>query len=86
MKHVINQARNGCIMAALIVMDRSGDTRIISDRTDAKELALAEKRFIELTGAGFTAAVRHGPGDCRVVKSFDGTAEETLFYPQLIGG
>jgi len=41
---------------------------------------------MELTGAGFTAAVRRGPGECQVVKSFDGTAEETLFYPRLIGG
>ena len=73
-------------MAAHIVMDHSGDTRITYDRSDATELALAEKRFMELTGAGFTAAVRRGPGDCQVVKSFDGTAEETLFYPQLIGG
>jgi len=69
-------------MAAHIVMDHSGDTRITYDRSDATELALAEKRFMELTGA----AVRCGPGDCQVVKSFDGTAEETLFYPQLIGG
>ena len=73
-------------MAAHIVMDRSGDTRFIFDRSDATELALAERRFMELTGAGFTAAVRRGPGDCQVVRSFDGTAEETLFYPRLVGG
>jgi hypothetical protein len=39
-----------------------------------------------LIGAGFTAAVRTGPGEQRVIRSFDPTAEETLFYPRLIGG
>lgn len=73
-------------MAAHIVMDRSGDTRFTFDRGDATELALAEKRFMELTGAGSTAAVRRGPGDCQVVRSFDEIAEETLFYPRLVGG
>ena len=73
-------------MAAHIVMNQSGDTRFTFDRSDAKELASAERRFMELTGAGFTAAVRRGPGDCQVVRSFDATAEETLFYPRLIGG
>ncbi|WOH67131.1 hypothetical protein [Bradyrhizobium sp. BWA-3-5] len=73
-------------MAAQIVMDQSGDTRFFFNHSDATELASAEKRFMELTGAGFTAAVRLGPGECRAVKSFDGTAEETLFYPRLIGG
>jgi hypothetical protein len=41
---------------------------------------------MELTGAGFTAAVRTGPGEQRVIRSFDPTAEETLFYPRLVGG
>ena len=71
---------------ARIVMNQSGDTRFLFDRTDATELASAERRFIELTGAGFTAVVRRGPEDCQVVKNFDGTAQETLFFPRLIGG
>ena len=41
---------------------------------------------MEFTGAGFTAAVRTGPGEQRVIRSFDPTAEETLFYPRLVGG
>jgi len=73
-------------MAAHVVMDRSGDTRHTFDSNDRAEIALAEKRFMELTGAGFTAAVRLGAGESRVIKSFDPTAEETLFYPRLVGG
>ena len=39
-----------------------------------------------LTSAGFTAAVQSGPGEQRIIRSFDPTAEETLFYPRLVGG
>jgi hypothetical protein len=73
-------------MASQIVMDRTGDTRHIFDNQDCAEVAKAERRFKELTGAGFTAAVRLGPGEQRVIRSFDPTVEETLFYPRLVGG
>jgi hypothetical protein len=73
-------------MANQIVMDRTGDTRHIFDNQDRAEVAKAEQRFRELTGAGFTAAVRSGPGEQRIIRSFDPTAEETLFYPRLVGG
>jgi hypothetical protein len=73
-------------MASQIVMDRTGDTRRIFDKQDRAEVAKAEHRFKELTGAGFTAAVRTGPGEQRIICSFDPTADETLFYPRLVGG
>src|SRR3954454_266394 len=73
-------------MANQIVMDRTGDTRHIFNNQDRAEVAKAEQRFRELTGAGFTAAVRSGPGEQRIVRSFDPTADETLFYPRLVGG
>jgi hypothetical protein len=73
-------------MAIQIVMDRTGDTRHEFDGGDRAAIEKAEKRFNELTGAGFTAAVRSGPGEQRVIRSFDPTAEETLFYPRLVGG
>ena len=49
-------------------------------------MAAAEERFKMLTGAGFTAAKRLGEGRSEVLKSFDPTAEETLFIPRLKGG
>ena len=73
-------------MATQIVMDRTGDTRHTFDAQDHVELEKAERRFKELTGAGFTAAVRSGPGEQRVIRAFDPAAEETLFYPRLVGG
>jgi hypothetical protein len=73
-------------MATQIVMDRTGDTRHTFDVNDRAAVERAERRFMELTGAGFTAAVRTGPGEQRVIRGFDPTAEETLFYPRLVGG
>ena len=73
-------------MATQIVMDHTGHTRHCFDPNDAQALANAEKRFIQLTGLGFTAAVRKGPGEITKVRSFDPTAEETLFFPRLVGG
>ena len=82
----LRQLIGGCEMATQIVMDRTGDTRHIFDHQDHAEVAKAEQRFRELTGAGFTAAVRSGPGEQRIIRTFDPAAEETLFYPRLVGG
>jgi hypothetical protein len=73
-------------MATQIVMDHTGDTRHQFDPTDVRAVAEAERRFKELTGAGFTAAMRLGEGKSEVLKIFDPTAEETLFIPRLQGG
>jgi hypothetical protein len=73
-------------MAIQIVMDRAGDTRHRFDADDRAAVEEAKKRFMELTNVGFTSAVRTGPGEQRIVRSFDPTAEETLFYPRLVGG
>ena len=73
-------------MATQIVMDHTGDTRHQFDPADAAAVTEAERRFGELTGAGFTAAKRLGGGKSEVLRSFDPTAEETLFIPRLKGG
>ena len=73
-------------MAIQIVMDHTGDTRHPFNPDDAQALAEAEERFKELTGLGFTAAIRTASGEISKVRSFDPTAEETLFFPRLVGG
>jgi hypothetical protein len=73
-------------MATQIVMDHTGDTRHQFDPANPNAVAEAERRFIELTGFGFTAAKRIDDGRSEVVKSFDPTAEETLFIRRLEGG
>ena len=73
-------------MATQIVMDHSGDSRYQFDPRDVGAWAEAEKRFKKLTGAGFTAAVRTAAGKSLRIRSFDPSAEETLFFPRLVGG
>jgi hypothetical protein len=73
-------------MATQIVMDTTGDTRHEFDPADAAAVAEAENRFRELTGAGFTAAVRKADGRSELTRSFDPTAKETVFFPRLQGG
>jgi hypothetical protein len=73
-------------MATQIVMDYTGDSRHQFDATDEDALLKAEERFRSLTKVGFTAAVRTASGEVAVTKTFDPTAEETLFYPRLVGG
>jgi hypothetical protein len=73
-------------MAWHIVMDQTGDRRHAFDAADREASARAEQRFRELTEKGFIAAIRTGPGEARRIKAFDETAEETLFFPRLVGG
>jgi len=73
-------------MATQIVMDHTGDTRHYFDAKDAQALAQAEEQFKKLTGDGFTAAVRTSAGEVSRIRTFDPTAEETLFFPRLVGG
>jgi hypothetical protein len=73
-------------MATQIVMDQTGDTRHYFNADDTEALSKAEERFNLLTTIGFTAAVRDAAGEPSVTRSFDPTAEETLFFPRLVGG
>jgi hypothetical protein len=73
-------------MATQIVMDSHGDTRHVFDENDNTALALAEERFMELVGQGYTAATRDRTGMYEVTRSFDPKAQETLFYPRLVVG
>ena len=67
-------------------MDHNGDTRYHFDARNAEALAKAEERFKELTGEGFTAAVRTKPGEVIKINSFNPKADETVFFPRLVGG
>jgi hypothetical protein len=73
-------------MAVQIVMDTTGDSRHKFDAADPFAIAEAELRFKQLTGAGFTAAVRTGKGRSKIIRNFDADAEETVFFPRLQGG
>jgi hypothetical protein len=67
-------------------MDHTGDSRTYFDARDVQARANAEARFKKLVARGFTAAVRTRTGEVTRVTSFDPNAEETLFFPRLVGG
>jgi hypothetical protein len=73
-------------MATQIVMDHTGDSRYPFNADDRDSLVRAEERFNMLTAAGFTAAVRENTGEVALARTFDPSAEETLFFPRLVGG
>jgi hypothetical protein len=73
-------------MAKQIVMDATGDTRYEFNSADSAAVAEAERRFKQLTGAGFSAAVRKGDGRSKLIREFDRAADETAFFPRLVGG
>jgi hypothetical protein len=73
-------------MATQIVMDYSGDRRHRFNPNDVHEVAKAERRFNDLTSSGYTAAVRTASGESRRISTFDPMAEDTLFFPRLVGG
>lgn len=73
-------------MATQIVMDHTGDARHQFDTADAVAIKAAEERFKELTGLGFTPAKRLPDGTTALIRNFDPTVEETVFYPHLQGG
>ena len=73
-------------MAKHFVMNVTGDTRYEFDPTDAAAVAKAATRFKKLTRAGYTAAVRRGAGASELIRDFDPSADETVFFPRLRGG
>jgi hypothetical protein len=67
-------------------MDHSGDSRHFFDSAEPEATLRAETLFNDLTAKGYTAAVRTGVGEVTRLGKFDPTAEETLFFPRLVGG
>ncbi len=73
-------------MAKQIVMDATGDRKYEFDPADTAALKRAERRFKELTRAGFVAAARTSRGQSELMREFSPAAEETVFFPRLKGG
>ena len=74
-------------MAKHLVLDATGHTTTEFDPSNTVDLGEALARWTALTSTGHTAAVRKtGETDYTLTRSFDPTADETLFVPQLRGG
>ena len=73
-------------MATQIVIDEFGEWRYRFEANIPGQIFKAKERFEVLRAAGFLAAVRGTAGQVTVARTFDASAEETLFYPRLVGG
>lgn len=70
----------------LCVMDKTGDSEIAFNPTDADQVAKAQAKFDELTKGNHLAFRKSADGKDEIVRSFDPNAEETVFMPPLVGG
>jgi hypothetical protein len=70
------------------VMDSKGHSTLEFDKTDPASVKEAMEKFEELVGEQkHTAAVRNaGEADYKLTRSFDPTADETVFVPAMQGG
>lgn len=74
-------------MSTLIVMDHTGDTRTNVDTSNELSVAAAQKLFDEFLEKGYTPVKRAEKGkQGEISRTYDPTAEETLFIPRLQGG
>lgn len=73
-------------MGVLKVMDHSGDTAHSFDPANATEVSAAMAVFDDLVKQGHTAYKRTGNGTGEVIRKFDGTADEIVVRPRVIGG
>lgn len=65
----------------LKIMDHTGHSTV-----DFEDMTVAEERFKEITGLGFIPAAPTGDGEHTLIRSFDPTLPEVLFFPHLKGG
>ena len=75
-------------MSELLVLDQTGDTKLIWDRNNRDEVDAARELFGKLKKKGHLAyTVRGEKGDKGdVIQEFDPTAERIIMSPRLIGG
>jgi len=73
-------------MRVQIVVDRTGDSRHVFDEADQAAVQKAEQRVKMLVEQGFTPAHRIATGAVEKLTHFDSSAEETLFFPRIVGG
>lgn len=75
-------------MRLLETLDRTGDTKLTWDSTNAVERDNARRTFQDLKSRGFMAFSVKGKKGAKgeVLQSFDETAERIIMTPPLAGG
>ena len=74
-------------MSELLVLDRTGDTRLQWDPTNHDEVTAAKKKFNEFRKkgyAGFKVNSKGGQGE--QLDAFDPMEERIMLIPPMVGG
>ena len=71
----------------LVILDASGDTRVIWDADKPAEVEAARETFTKLKAKGYLAYAVTRKGDKgEVIRDFDPDAEKMILAPQTVGG
>jgi hypothetical protein len=71
----------------LVILDATGDTRIIWDPDKPDEVGQAKETFTKLKAKGYLAYSVNRKGDKgEVLREFDAEAEKMILAPQTVGG
>ena len=74
-------------MSEMRILDRSGDSRLMWNKSDGDEVRVAEERFEELKKAGYAFFSVTAKGDKGTqIDEFDPHAERLIAVPQMVGG
>jgi hypothetical protein len=74
-------------MSELMVLDRTGDTRIQWRSGNHDEVEAARSRFNDLKSKGYAAfRVNRAGNQGEQIDAFDATAERLILVPQFVGG
>lgn len=71
----------------LVIIDRSGDTKIIWDSNNTDEVEAARKTFTDLRAKGYLAYKTDKKGEkAEQIHTFDPKAERIILSPAMQGG
>lgn len=71
----------------LVILDHTGDTKIIWDSDKADEVETARETFDKLRKKGYAAySVKRDGDKGEVIKKFDPEAEKLILAPPMVGG
>jgi hypothetical protein len=81
MEATLDQARE------LVILDHTGDTKIVWDSSKADEVDSARQTFDRLRKKGYAAySVKRNGDKGEVIREFDPQAEKIILAPPMVGG
>lgn len=73
-------------MSVLRILDRTGDTALEWDVTDAESVEAVRVRFDEVIADGYMAVRIDSPTSGEVLRTFDPEASEIILSAPMVGG